>query len=151
VRPPLRRAAAFAAFSLLIIACGDGSSPDALREFGPPPIVRPPPAVECVAPEDCGIAGACRTSTCDGGVCGVSFAAAGTPTDAQTDGDCHRDECDGAGNVVSAVDDADPADDGNVCTNDACMSGVEVHWPVEGRPCGEGGGSSCGADGVCLQ
>jgi hypothetical protein len=105
--------------------------------------------VQCLAATDCpGADTACSFRTCTAGACGISFVTAGTPVAAQTAGDCHQNLCDGSGNVVSAVDDTDPSDDGNACTNDVCVGGVLSH-PVApaNTPCSAG---VCDASGVCV-
>ena len=61
-------------------------------------------------------------------MCGFSFTAAGSVTASQTPGDCHANQCDGAGNITAAVDNTDvPADDGNPCTGEVCIAGVPSH------------------------
>jgi len=107
----------------------------------------------CSAAADCpGQDGECQTITCDGGVCGVSNAAAGTMLAAQTAGDCLLAVCDGQGGITSMNDDADVPDDGKVCTVDACASGASKHTPkAAGSPCSEGGGKVCSALGACVE
>src|SRR5262249_9574882 len=79
--------------------------------------------VSCLAASDCpGVDTECSVRTCTAGACGVAYTAAGTPVSGQSPGDCHVNVCDGAGNTVSAIDNSDaPADDGNVCTSEACI------------------------------
>lgn len=110
--------------------------------------------VECESALTCpGTDTECQTRTCTDNACGLSFTAAGTPTSAQTAGDCQRSQCDGAGAVVSAADDSDvPADDGNQCTGAACASGAPAHPPLAaGTTCSQGGGARCDGTGVCVQ
>src|SRR5204862_6692597 len=82
--------------------------------------------VDCVAPSDCpGTDTACAFRTCSAkGQCGVGFAPAGSHNPAQTAGDCHVNECDGAGNVRSVVDHLDIPVDNNPCTGDLCLNGA---------------------------
>ncbi len=63
---------------------------------------------QCLTPVDCpGADSECQQRTCTSGSCGVSDAAAGTPTNVQTAGDCRQNQCDGLGNMVSVIDDTD--------------------------------------------
>jgi hypothetical protein len=84
-------------------------------------------------------------------MCGVAFATAGTAAPPQIAGDCHVNECDGAGNVTSVVDDTDVPVDGNDCTADACSGGVpsNPNLPV-GTACSQNGGTTCDGSGSCL-
>ena len=110
--------------------------------------------VQCNAPAECpGSDTECQARTCSSNVCGVSTAPAGTPTSAQTPGDCHQNQCDGNGNTMSAIDNTDvPADDGNPCTAEVCNTGVPAHPPQPiDTPCNQGGGSFCNATGACVQ
>ncbi|HEX3849474.1 MAG TPA: hypothetical protein VHW01_00825 [Polyangiaceae bacterium] len=87
--------------------------------------------VECVSGGDCpGSDTACSSRTCSAGKCGVSFAPAGTLIAAQTAGDCHVNQCDGAGNIASVVDDSDVPVDGRACTADTCSAGVPSNPPL---------------------
>lgn len=107
---------------------------------------------ECVVASTCpGSDTECQARTCDSGVCGFAYAAAGTPTSTQSPGDCHQNECDGSGNVVNAVNDADVLDDSIQCTTDTCTSGVPSNPPaMAGSPCSEGGGTECDGVGQCV-
>jgi hypothetical protein len=110
--------------------------------------------VGCITANDCpGSDTECGVRTCNAGTCGFNFVAAGTPVSAQTAGDCHRNQCDGSGNVVSAVDDSDtPADDGNQCTLDLCVGGVPSHpASAAGATCNQDGGLFCNGGGACVQ
>jgi hypothetical protein len=108
----------------------------------------------CTLPSDCpGSDDECKTRTCSGaGACGLDFTAAGTDVAAQIDGDCGVDECDGVGNIVTTVDNADlPVDDLD-CTTDECNAGVPENNAVdEGDACDDGGGSVCDNSGICVQ
>jgi lamin tail-like protein len=110
--------------------------------------------VQCNAATQCaGTDTECHTRTCSGNTCGSNNAPAGTATSAQTAGDCQKNQCDGAGNIVNAADNTDaPADDGNQCTSDVCVAGVPAHpaAPVD-TACNQGGGSFCSAGGSCVQ
>ncbi|HEX3695061.1 MAG TPA: esterase-like activity of phytase family protein [Polyangia bacterium] len=106
--------------------------------------------VSCVTAADCGgVETECMARTCAAGACGVAYSAAGTPTAAQVVGDCHVNQCDGAGGVLSAISDSDtPADDGNPCTVETCSSGVPgVVAAAAGLSCGAG---FCDGSGSCL-
>jgi len=108
----------------------------------------------CDFAADCpGTDGACRWRTCVNGQCGLGIAVTGTVLDTQTDGDCQRAQCDGAGQVVSVADQGDvPADDGIECTGEVCDSGVPVHPALPATTgCGENGGSECDGKGKCVQ
>jgi len=110
------------------------------------------PACACSTPADCVQLpedDECRTRTCDGGVCGLEFTAAGTPLGEtqQMAEDCKVVVCDGAGAAETIDDDADVPDDGLECTSDACEAGVPVSTPAKpGTPCAAG---MCNADGQC--
>jgi hypothetical protein len=108
---------------------------------------------ECTVASECpGVDTECRTRVCTMGRCSESFAAAGTALSAQTPGDCHREQCDGAGNVQHAVDDTDLPSDGNQCTLDLCTAGAPSHPPVAvGGPCSQEGGSYCNGLGRCVE
>ncbi len=107
--------------------------------------------VQCLAASDCpGTDTFCATRTCTGGTCGPSFTAAGTATPTQTSGDCHSNQCDGAGNVVNAVDNSDVPVDANQCTNDVCTNGVPSNpSSPSGTACSQNGGTACDGSGVC--
>ncbi len=109
--------------------------------------------VQCVTAATCpGQDTACRVRTCIVGACGFANTAAGTPTGPQTAGDCHTNQCDGAGNQVNAIDNSDtPADDGNQCTSDTCIAGVPSHPPAPATTaCNQNGGSRCNGAGSCV-
>jgi hypothetical protein len=90
----------------------------------------------------------CSVRTCTDGVCGLEHKSAGTPAAQQTPGDCKRNDCDGAGNVIEVDDNGDIEDDGEDCTTDACRGGEPVHGPVvPGAPCGDG--LTCNDQGQC--
>jgi len=99
--------------------------------------------VSCLAASDCpGSDGECIVRSCVAGVCGVQKAPAGSAVLSQSAGDCRQNQCDGAGNVVSVVDDSDVPSDGNPCTNDLCSGGVAMNTAAPA-------GLSCGNANVC--
>jgi len=90
----------------------------------------------------------CQTRTCVAGVCGFSYAPAGTLTSQQTPGDCKKNVCNGNGGVVVAVDDTDVPVDGNACTFDVCVNGTPSNPPaMPGDPCP---GGTCDGQGNCI-
>jgi hypothetical protein len=94
----------------------------------------------------------CQTRTCSNNTCGVAFAAAGTPTAAQTAGDCKQNECNGAGAIVANIHNADVPNDGFQCTADSCVQGTPKFTPIaSGTACNQNGGSLCDAIGDCVQ
>ncbi|MBX5481230.1 MAG: lamin tail domain-containing protein [Myxococcaceae bacterium] len=109
--------------------------------------------VACNTADQCpGTDTECQTRTCTAGVCGFSYAAAGTQVSAQTPGDCQVAQCDGAGAVVSVADNSDlPADDGIECTDEVCTAGVPSHpaKPVN-TACNQNGGAFCDGAGACV-
>jgi len=110
--------------------------------------------VACNAATQCaGTDTECHARTCTGNTCGTNNTAAGTPTTAQTIGDCQKSQCDGAGSTVSATDNSDlPADDGSQCTSEVCTAGVPSHpaSPID-TACIQNGGSVCSAVGTCVE
>ena len=108
--------------------------------------------VECnVAAQCAGADDECKTRTCEGNGCGLAFAPPGTPVSLQTARDCKQNECDGAGNTVSASLDTDVPFDGNQCTDDVCAAGVPSNPPVPpDTPCTDGG-NFCDAAGTCVE
>ena len=107
--------------------------------------------VQCNQASDCGTSNGCRTFSCVSGTCSSANAIAGTVVSNPVAGDCHSDQCDGNGNLVSnAVDDSDlPADDGNVCTGETCNNGAPAHPDKgSGTPCG--GTNVCDGTGACV-
>ncbi len=105
---------------------------------------------DCTVPSDCDRLppdDECQARSCVDGMCGQSFTAQGFVLSVQTNGDCKRRECDGAGHIVLVDDDDDAPDDGNACTVGSCSGGVAMNDPVvDGTPCG--GAQSCVA-GMC--
>jgi hypothetical protein len=74
-------------------------------------------------------------------------------TPGQIAGDCRKWQCDGAGNVVGADDDADvPLSDGSGCSSESCAGGIPLHPPLAaGTTCSQGGGTVCDGVGACVQ
>jgi hypothetical protein len=108
----------------------------------------------CTMDNQCsGTINSCQHPACMSGTCGTFFAPAGTPTGMQTSGDCQQVVCDGMGGTTSTPDNSDvPADDGNQCTFDTCVSGAPAHpFKPQGSPCSQGGGTVCNASGTCVQ
>jgi alpha-tubulin suppressor-like RCC1 family protein len=99
---------------------------------------------ECVACLEASVCPApkspCLQATCVSGKCGVKPHPKGYTPAEQILGDCHREECDGKGEVELVVDDADPPSSGSKCYSYVCQEGGEVgtvNTPA-GTPCGEG-------------
>ena len=110
--------------------------------------------VQCLAPADCGTDSACQTFACVGGMCMTNNLAKGTVVAGGSNGDCHSDQCDGAGKVTSnAIDTNDKPIDGKQCTQDLCSAaGAPSNPPVTtGTACTDGGGKKCDATGTCVQ
>jgi hypothetical protein len=107
--------------------------------------------VQCVIAADCGVDTECQQHTCTGGQCGVNDVADGTPTAQQTPGDCRQNQCDGAGNIVDAVDDSDKPS-GATCAPGSCSNGTPGTTPAaQGSACTDGGGVTCDGQGSCSQ
>jgi hypothetical protein len=79
----------------------------------------------CGTDSECGASSECQSFACVDMTCSVSFTAMGTAVTLQQAGDCQSKVCDGKGLIVDVLDATDPADDGNVCTLDACV-GMET-------------------------
>lgn len=107
--------------------------------------------IPCDGLEDCpATASECLLRTCEGGFCGTTPQAAGTPAKTQALEDCKRIECDGAGSSQAVPDDADLKNDNNPCTTDSCSMGERVHDPVAvGTSCGET--EVCDEGGNCVE
>jgi hypothetical protein len=99
--------------------------------------------VACLTAETCpGQDTECQARTCEDNVCGIAFVENGTAVLNQVTGDCGKNVCDGAGNIVPVVDDTDVGDDSNACTTDACSGGVASHEPLPSE-------TSCGVEQLC--
>jgi hypothetical protein len=122
--------------------CGDGGHCDSRGD-----------CVDCIAPEDCTDLPPdddCQQRTCENGVCGQTFTDANVPVNdaLQSPGDCEVVVCDGAGDMESIDDDADPLVDGLECTEDLCSSGIPLNPPLdEGTDCSAG---LCNSTGICV-
>ncbi len=108
--------------------------------------------VQCISVNDCpGQDTECQARTCNANSCGSNFTAAGTPVSSQNTGDCKVNQCDGAGNIAAANDNADPSIDGNQCTFDVCNAGVPSNPnATAGTACNQGGGTVCDGAGACI-
>ncbi|HXI55039.1 MAG TPA: esterase-like activity of phytase family protein, partial [Polyangia bacterium] len=106
--------------------------------------------VSCLSASDCGVDTECTAYTCQAGACGIAFAPAGTPLATQVAGDCHVNQCDGVGGVVTVASDTDvPTDDGNPCTLESCSAGTPtILAATVGVACG--GAGVCDGAGSCL-
>ncbi|MBK8255510.1 MAG: proprotein convertase P-domain-containing protein [Polyangiaceae bacterium] len=108
--------------------------------------------VTCLTDDQCGTATDCSTPVCNAGVCETQFAAPGTPTPMQTDGDCLEVQCNGIGGTKSIVNDADVALDTNQCTLDFCQGGTLVHPnSPSGATCTDNNGQVCDGAGNCIE
>lgn len=104
--------------------------------------------VHCATVADCpGANTECSTITCKKGICGVSYAANGKKTATQVAGDCQRNVCDGAGNVITIVDNTDKPTAAGLCYTGICVSGVpHQNKKTTGAKCATG---KCDANGQC--
>jgi hypothetical protein len=86
------------------------------------------------------------------GACGFSFVGAGTPTSTQVPGDCHTNECDGAGHIASVVDATDVPASTNTCAPGVCNNGTPATADAaQGTACAQDGGVLCDGQGTCTQ
>jgi hypothetical protein len=107
--------------------------------------------VQCLVASTCpgGPDTTCHTRACTNGTCAVTNAAAGTLVTNAPAGNCHKDVCDGNGNVTTQVDDTDLPVDGNLCTSDLCANGAASNPPLAtGTSCGTG--LICDGYGACV-
>jgi len=107
--------------------------------------------VTCVRNSDCGVDTICQTHACDAAhSCRLGNVEAGSPVGLQVIGDCHVQQCDGAGTPTSLPDDTDLPVDGNPCTLDVCSNGAQSNpFVPAGTSCGTG--SVCDGAGHCVQ
>lgn len=106
----------------------------------------------CTMAADCGAETECLSRTCTGGVCGLAYQPMDTATKAQTDHDCKQNVCNGQGAVNIVFDNADTKDDGNPCTQDACLNGSDTHVNLAaGAPCPDGAKPFCNGNGACVE
>jgi hypothetical protein len=97
----------------------------------------------------CPFTAPCEVPTCVSQTCGIQFVPNGdTSAPTQTAGDCHIEQCNGAGGQVSLVDDNDTPDDGNDCTTNVCTAGVPSNPLLPANTQCNGTGA-CNAAGVC--
>ncbi|MRG95703.1 DUF4215 domain-containing protein [Polyangium spumosum] len=108
---------------------------------------------ECAAADECpGADTDCATRTCDGGVCGFTYAPQGTATTDQSSGDCKQSVCDGQGEVTSVEDPTDVLDDANPCTEDTCNGDTPTNENLAiGTACDVDGGKVCDGEGKCVE
>jgi hypothetical protein len=105
-------------------------------------------APECGTASDCGVDTECVTYTCAQGVCGATFAAAGTVLAVQTPGDCQQIVCNGAGGTGPNPDDTDVPDPIGPCFVGVCVAGSPSQTQLaDGAPCP---GGVCNANGDCV-
>jgi cysteine-rich repeat protein len=94
----------------------------------------------------------CVARACVEGECSTRDVAAGRALPGQNAGDCVRLECDGAGEVISVVDDADAPAAPRDCMAVACSDGVAVQTPVaRDSACDDDGGLLCDGAGACVE
>jgi hypothetical protein len=109
-----------------------------------------PTGMMCTTDSECGASSECQSFACIDNGCLVSFGAKGTAVALQQAGDCLSKICDGAGVVVDVPDAADPADDGNACTLDACVGNETQHgFLMAGTTCN--GTQYCDGFGYCVE
>jgi hypothetical protein len=102
--------------------------------------------VGCTVAAQCGEDNECIAFSCVDDVCGSELADVGTPIAQQIGGDCLDAVCNGAGGVISTVQDTDVPTDGNECTGDLCVNGVASNLnEPDGEPCSSGGTCQAGA------
>lgn len=109
--------------------------------------------VGCTLNVHCGMPTECSAPQCTNMICIDNFTADGTPVMTQTANDCQVAQCDGAGGIKQVADNLDlPLDDGNSCTEQACMNGTAV-FPASsvGLPCNQNGGKVCDGNSNCVE
>lgn len=109
-----------------------------------------PDPIQCAIPTDCPSAGnSCFLRSCEGGVCKVSEAPAGTEVASQIDGDCQVVVCSAEGAPENTADPNDISPDGKECTTDACTADGPMNTPSgPGTPCSTG---VCDGNGACVE
>jgi hypothetical protein len=111
-------------------------------------------AISCTSFLDCPlVASPCLEATCEAGVCGTHALALGTPLGSAAQNPCHARVCDGAGNVILALDPTNVPRSGNPCFAIVCgANGAPSQVPVvAGTACTSGGGVLCDGLGGCVQ
>lgn len=106
-----------------LVACGGGDGDPA-----------------CVVAADCPAPDICETATCTAGACGVEPAAIDSEP-AEVEGDCKRTQCDGEGNAIDGIDDAD-APASTECAAASCLDGEKVFASSAAR-------TACETDKLC--
>jgi hypothetical protein len=107
----------------------------------------------CTSPATCPAAsGPCVAPTCVSSQCGEAPKAVGTFVSDPTAGDCKSNQCNGAGQVVSANDDSDHPSATSDCFTPSCSAGspVQTAKPA-GAACSSNGGLECDGAGTCVQ
>jgi hypothetical protein len=94
----------------------------------------------------------CFETTCDAGTCTTRPLARGTRLPVQATL-CHAMECDGAGNVVEALDPSNAPSSPTACSFGVCRAdgSPSLVRAAAGTPCGSGGGAVCDGLGACVQ
>ncbi len=106
--------------------------------------------MQCGAETECGANSECQSFACVNGTCSVMFTPMGTAVAIQALGDCQSNVCDGKGYIVNVADLADPVDDGNPCTLDACVGAETQHgFLAMGTACN--GSQFCDGFGFCVE
>ena len=109
------------------------------------------PPLPCQKADDCPGSDRCGQRVCDKGTCKViNPVGPGVVPFDESKGNCSRLRCDGRGNEVLEIDEADVRNDGNPCTDDVCEEGVPLNRlkPV-GTPCGTIPSVTCDGMGTC--
>jgi hypothetical protein len=104
------------------------------------------PATDCAPPRDPCMAAICSRD----GQCDEAPVEAGTPIDAQTEGDCKVVVCDGAGGTQEQDDLDDPPEDDGPCFEGTCIGGVPDQDPRTGEACGLRDDMVCNDLGECV-
>lgn len=109
---------------------------------------------ECQTAGDCpGVDTECNTRTCINQTCGNQPTNAGFVVSTQTAGDCTKQVCDGAGQIVGQADATDIQNDANDCTVDSCAGTSPQHTPkTPGSSCtGAAGAKVCNSVPACVE
>lgn len=108
----------------------------------------------CGADTDCDATGdnACRLHMCASNVCAYLFEFEGTTITDPTPGDCHAAQCDGAGVIVSVVDDTDLASSSTACVIPQCTAGTPgTSFADTDTLCDDPDGAICDGAGRCVE
>lgn len=141
-----RYASAAALLGLSLVACDAIIGIEELRSNPN----NDPADVQCEIPTDCPSAGnSCFLRSCEGGLCKVSEAPAGTEVASQIEGDCRIVVCNAEGVAEDSADPTDVSPDGKECTTDVCTDSGPMNTPsAPGTPCTEG---VCDGSGECVE